>query len=306
MEFIVSCIHYTYYAGIAVCRNLNLLIFFTVFCFWKIHVPSLFHDIMLPSTINNGLLIQFKGTNGCLISQIIFKTIIFVFFFFFLGFHISSYFFGLKYLDLHIRVDDLSDNDDQLPKLPIGILTCRTLVSLNLRRFQVKGIDFSSIGFGFPSLNVLQLRDMVFHEVRDFMLLLAGCPNLEHLGAEDIHFHCEEVDYLTIQEFKSLSSPKLTTVDITQWWASWFPVKALPNSKYMCTDTFMLSTKDHKLYKIYEVRFILNIMHCYFNLYNTDISYLRCVIVQPHWCQHVMSCWCPTLPVFNDSFFSNH
>jgi hypothetical protein len=213
---------------------------------------------------------------------------------------------GLKHLSLHIRVDDLYDNDDQLPKLPIGILTCTTLVSLNLRRFQVKGFDFSSVGFGFPSLNILQLSDMVFHEVRDFMLLLAGCPNLEHLGAVDIHFHCEEVDSLTIQEFKSLSLPKLTTVDITEWWASWFPVKALSNSKHMCLHTFMLSTKDHKIYKLYEVRFILNIMHCYFNLYITDISYLRCVSVLHYcWCRHVMSCWCPTLPVFNNSFFSN-
>ncbi|CAJ2672339.1 unnamed protein product [Trifolium pratense] len=156
---------------------------------------------------------------------------------------------GLKYLRLHLNVGDVDvgdSDDDKLPKLPIGILTCRTLVSLDLLRFRVKDFSFSSIGFGFPSLNVLQLTDIVFHQVRDFMLLLAGCPILKYLQAEAICFYREEEeDSLTIQEFKSLSLPKLVNADITQCWFSCFPVNALSNSEILCIDTYMLCTKDH-------------------------------------------------------------
>jgi len=99
---------------------------------------------------------------------------------------------GLKYLLLYLRVRGLFDDIDHLPKLPTSILTCTTLVSLDLNMFQVKSFDYSSIGFGFPSLNVLHLNYMFFDEFRDFLLLLAGCPNLEHLRAMDISFHGKE------------------------------------------------------------------------------------------------------------------
>ncbi|CAJ2672340.1 unnamed protein product [Trifolium pratense] len=149
---------------------------------------------------------------------------------------------GLKYLRLHLYVNDNAD-DDQIPKLPIGILNCRTLVSLDLRQFCAKDFSFSSIGFGFPSLNVLHLRDICFHEVRDFMLLLAGCPILEDLLAVDINFHNKE-DPLTIQEFKSLSLPKLINAHMAQCWCSCFPMKALSNTEFLCVETFMLCTKE--------------------------------------------------------------
>jgi hypothetical protein len=61
----------------------------------------------------------------------------------------------LKHLRLHVSVnslDDDDDDDDGIPKLPVGILTCTTLVSLDLGWFLVKPFDYSSIGFGFPSL----------------------------------------------------------------------------------------------------------------------------------------------------------
>ncbi|PNX59775.1 F-box protein, partial [Trifolium pratense] len=126
---------------------------------------------------------------------------------------------GLKYLCLDLdSYDDDYDSDDvigQKPLLPISILSCRTLVSLDLARFRVKGFTFSSVGFGFPSLNVLHFRDIVFQQGRDFMLLLAGCPNLEYLRAEDIGFHYQR-DSLTIQEYESLSLPKLISAVITQ------------------------------------------------------------------------------------------
>ncbi|GAU24670.1 hypothetical protein TSUD_322780 [Trifolium subterraneum] len=181
---------------------------------------------------------------------------------------------GLKHLFLDLDAyDHYDDNDDdvisQKPILPICILSCRTLVSLDLTRFRVKGFTFSSIGFGFPSLNVLHLRDIVFHEVGDFMLLLAGCPNLEDLRAEDIDF-CYQGDSLTIQEFLSL--PKLISAVITQWrcsWCSCFPLKALSNSEYLCIETSMLRTKGHKFYEmdqllqypLYDIPIFHNLTH---------------------------------------------
>jgi len=78
----------------------------------------------------------------------------------------------LKHLCLHLHVDDfpvdLTDDDydldnvgdGYLPKLPISIFTCKTLVSLDLYRFSVKGFSFSSIEFGFPSLKTLRLSDI--------------------------------------------------------------------------------------------------------------------------------------------------
>jgi hypothetical protein len=177
---------------------------------------------------------------------------------------------GLKYfcfrlLDANDDTDsDDHDDDDvddvvigQKPTLPISILNCRSLVSLDLAGFCAKDFTFSSIGFGFPSLNVLHLDDIVFQTIRDFMLFLAGCPNIEDLRATCIYFYDEKVS-LTIQEFESLSLPKLISAVITQFWWSYFPVKALSNSKYLCTETFMLCPEDHK---VYEVCFILNIMH---------------------------------------------
>jgi hypothetical protein len=175
---------------------------------------------------------------------------------------------GLKYfcfrlLDANddIDSDDDDDVDDvvigQKPTLPISILNCRSLVSLDLAGFCAKDFTFSSIGFGFPSLNVLHLDDIVFQTIRDFMLFLAGCPNIEDLRATCIYFY-DERDSLTIQEFESLSLPKLISAVITQFWWSCFPVKALSNSKYLCTETSMLCPEDHE---VYEVCFILNIMH---------------------------------------------
>ncbi|CAJ2672337.1 unnamed protein product [Trifolium pratense] len=172
---------------------------------------------------------------------------------------------GLKYLCLHLVVDDYGvdsdseydvDVDGLKPKLPISVLTCKTLVSLDLSRFRVKDFTCSSTGFGLPSLKVLHLDYIVFQTVLDFMLFLAGCPNLEHLRAEQIYFHYEggskqyfycEGDSPIIQVFQSLSLPKLISAVITQCWCSCFPMKALSNSKYLCVETYMLCTKDHNI-----------------------------------------------------------
>jgi hypothetical protein len=98
---------------------------------------------------------------------------------------------------------------------------------------------------------------IVFQTVRDFMLLLAGCPNLEDLRATNIYFYYG--NSLTIEEFESVTLPKLISAVITQCFCSCFPLKALTNSEYLCVETSMLCTKDHEFE--YEVCFILNIMH---------------------------------------------
>ncbi|XP_045793066.1 FBD-associated F-box protein At5g56370-like [Trifolium pratense] len=171
-----------------------------------------------------------------------------------------------KYLRLHLYVDDSDDDDDvigQTPILPISIFSCKTLLSLDLARFRVKGFTFSSIGFGFPSLKVLHLDYIVFQMVRDFMLLLAGCPNLEDLRATNIYFYYG--NSLTIQEFESLSLPKLNSAVITQCWCLCFPMKALSNSEYLCVETSMLCTKEHKVYELpcpcYDIPIFHNLTH---------------------------------------------
>jgi hypothetical protein len=170
----------------------------------------------------------------------------------------------LKHLRLHLdegKYDDDSDDDDDevvpLAKLPISIFTCKTLVSLDLYRFCVEGFDFSSIGFGFPSLKTLNLEYIEFFEDRDFVLLLSGCPNLEDLKLVDVFFAIDK-DPLVFQEFKSLSLPKLTRANISECFWYFFHLETLSTSQSMCLDTLKLHTKDHE---VGEVRFILKMMH---------------------------------------------
>jgi len=166
---------------------------------------------------------------------------------------------GLKYLHLRLRVPlpDHFSGYPYFPKLPISIFTCKTLVSLNLSWFRVDGFSFTSVGFGFPSLKTLSLRLIKFSEVRDFMLLLARCPILEELHAALVFFYYEE-DSHTVDEFKSLTLPKLTKADVSKCWCSCYMVKALSSSVSLCMETSMFYAKDDKVYK---VSLIMDIMH---------------------------------------------
>jgi hypothetical protein len=150
------------------------------------------------------------------------------------------------------------DDDHRFPKLPTSIFTCKTLVSLDLYRFSVKGFSFSSIGFGFPSLKTLRLSDIHFAQDRDFILLLLGCPVLEDLELFHINLHYDKQDSLAIQQFKSLSLPKLIRADITQCVCYYFPMKVLSTSEFLCLDIFKMYTKNSKFC---QVSFIMNAMH---------------------------------------------
>jgi hypothetical protein len=172
----------------------------------------------------------------------------------------------LEYLRLHLHVEDNPDDDgeyyeDDFYNLPVSIFTCRTLVSLDLRWFQVEGFCFSSNEFQFPSLKTLRLDFVNFSDVRDFMLLIAGCPILEDLRISEMVLSAEE-DSLILQEFKTLSLPKLIRADIVGFHCPCFPLNALSTSKDLSIHTSRvvehLTTEDHRVYK---VCLIANSMH---------------------------------------------
>jgi hypothetical protein len=172
---------------------------------------------------------------------------------------------NLKHLHIDHEIDE-QDTDDveqeaYLPKLPRSILTCRTLVSLNLRRFSVEGYFVSSIEFGFPSLRTLYFDDVYFGNGRNFVLLLSGCPVLEDLqlvnSCQTISFR---IDPESIQMFQSLSLPKLTRADIRESYWSHFPLKALSTAKSMCLDTLKLYWKDRVNVEDDKVCFIMNMI----------------------------------------------
>lgn len=107
-------------------------------------------------------------------------------------------------------------------KLPISILSCRTLVVFKICGFTVKG--FSSITL--PSLKILRLVECTFINARDFVLLLAGCPILENLDASVLEFISK--DSLSYQECQSLDLKKLTIAHMPFTFCH-FPLKALHN-----------------------------------------------------------------------------
>ncbi|XP_058760925.1 F-box/FBD/LRR-repeat protein At3g26920-like isoform X1 [Vicia villosa] len=148
----------------------------------------------------------------------------------------------LKNLCLHLDVDEYDDEDNNedehfLPKLPTSIFTSQTLVSLDLRRFCVKGFNFSSVGFGFPSLKTLHLDDVEFPRGRDFLLLLYGCPILEDLKLFQVCLRCWFNVSVVLQEFENLRLPKLTRTDIIESLWDILPLEALSTSKSLCLDT---------------------------------------------------------------------
>jgi len=161
----------------------------------------------------------------------------------------------LEYLALRLHVDQLDD----APKLPISILTCKTLVTLKIFGFHLEGFSLPSIGFGFPSLRTLHLNNIEFTDIQTFMLFLAGCPILESLQVFDIYFPEEDEDSHTIQEVKSFNLPKLTRANITHFWCSYFPMKALSQSESLCIDAYWFHIQDF----VYKVCFIMNMMHAY-------------------------------------------
>jgi len=143
----------------------------------------------------------------------------------------------VKYLSLHLDVDE----HKFIRKLPLSILTCKTLVSLDLCRFKLEEFSFTSNEFGLPSLKILRLELMNFSKFWDFMLLVAKCPILEDLQVSCMIFYSREDSLNIHQEFKSLSLPKLTRANITRCFCLYYPVKVLSNSNYLYIDKLKFS-----------------------------------------------------------------
>jgi hypothetical protein len=127
---------------------------------------------------------------------------------------------GVEHLEIYIGGVDF------ITKFPISILSCRTLVVLKFEALVVKG--FSSIRL--PSLKSLRFQDIKFTNVRDLLLLLAGCPILEDLQAGHLSFDSE--DTLTYQERESLSLNKLTKANLSYTFCH-LPLKALQNVEHL-------------------------------------------------------------------------
>ncbi|XP_045794313.1 F-box/FBD/LRR-repeat protein At4g00160-like [Trifolium pratense] len=126
---------------------------------------------------------------------------------------------GVECIDLCVELEKTIG----FTKLPISILTCNTLVVLNLHCF---GVEETLSPVDLPSLKILQLDNIWFPKVRDLMLFLNGCPILEDLFTFNVLFDSEES--LTYDEWKSFCLSNLIRANIDCFF-SHFPLKAVHN-----------------------------------------------------------------------------
>lgn len=178
---------------------------------------------------------------------------------------------GLECLEISVGMvqDDL--------QLPISILSCRTLVFLEFFGFTV---NVSSL-IRLLSLKILHFQEAVFLNVRDLLLLLAGCPILEDLEASSLRFHSEYSP--SYQECESLNLSKLTKAEMPFTFCH-FPLKALCNVKELYIEinkvyrrfdeipTFYNLTKL-KLHSInYNSHLLVQVLNRCPNLQNVELS----------------------------------
>jgi hypothetical protein len=127
---------------------------------------------------------------------------------------------GVENLDLYIELGE----EVGFTKLPISILTCNTLVVLNLHCFNLEEI-FSPVSL--PSLKTLRFNNAWFSKLRDVMLFLNGCPILEDLFTFNVLFDSEES--LTRHEWSSFRLSNLIRASNIDCFHSYFPLKAIHN-----------------------------------------------------------------------------
>ncbi|GAU25870.1 hypothetical protein TSUD_164110 [Trifolium subterraneum] len=126
---------------------------------------------------------------------------------------------GVENIDLCVELEKTVG----FTKLPISILTCNTLVVLNLHSFRVEEA-ISPVYL--PSLKTLHLENIWFPKVRDFMLFLNGCPILEDLFTFNVLFDSEES--LTCDEWKTFCLSNLIRANVDCFF-SHFPLRAVHN-----------------------------------------------------------------------------
>jgi len=123
----------------------------------------------------------------------------------------------------------LNDEDTVLPKFPMSILNCTTLVDLKLRWFYLA--VGSDLPIRLPSLKTLHLNEIYFDQRRDLMMLLDGCPVLEDLQLSYIYMTRDT--HPSIDDFESSSMlRKLNRADITAC-DCYFLVKSLSNLTFL-------------------------------------------------------------------------
>jgi hypothetical protein len=134
--------------------------------------------------------------------------------------------FGVENIDLCVELEKTIG----FTKLPISILTCNTLVVLNLHSF---GVEEAFSPVLLPSLKTLHLDNIWFPKLRDFMLFLNGCPILEDLFTFNVLFDSEES--LTCDEWKSFGLSNLIRANIDCFYSP-FPLRAVHNVQSLRID----------------------------------------------------------------------
>lgn len=106
------------------------------------------------------------------------------------------------------KVEHLNLSLPSTISLPYNVFSCTTLVVLKLRRFSLN--KNSSIHF--PSLKVLDLRNIHFQERQNVVEFLSGCPILEGLVIKSLTF----TDPSIIRKSKHYQLSKLVKVDVSE------------------------------------------------------------------------------------------
>ncbi|XP_057418838.1 F-box/FBD/LRR-repeat protein At1g78750-like [Lotus japonicus] len=110
---------------------------------------------------------------------------------------------GIEHLCLHVNAPYRL-----APKLPISILSCRTLVVLKLCGLNFNGV----LSTGLPSLKILHIKNVEFTSAVLLKEFLAGCPILENLKSGRIRITGKSSTYR--RKLASLCLPNLQRADI--------------------------------------------------------------------------------------------
>ncbi|GAU13059.1 hypothetical protein TSUD_173590 [Trifolium subterraneum] len=114
------------------------------------------------------------------------------------------------------------------PKLPINVLTCKTLVVLKLSGFRVEKGCYDIL---LPSLKSCHLEFVRFPKSRDFIMFVTGCPILQELYTYEVDFDRGE-SFTRKDQWKSFLLSNLTRTDIN-FYLCLFPLEAVQNLQYV-------------------------------------------------------------------------
>jgi hypothetical protein len=125
-----------------------------------------------------------------------------------------------------LTCERMHDWERMIPHLPYSILTCETLVVLQLS-FLNMGEEFYYTPIKLPSLKTLHLKVIRFQQEVDLILLTDNCPNLEDLLLFDITYATS----CSIEWGETLT--KLKRADITDC-DFYIPMETVSNAEFLC------------------------------------------------------------------------